>query len=271
MNGNAFCSAAKGDAREAADGTADTSVLWAKLTSGMALMACLIIRSRKCVAPADDPCCDTSVSFSCYFFSDPHVVVGCSFSLHPIDLHFCVSRVQYPFWPASSHFASSCLLLRVVLLSSVPAGIVMQAANPMTNAVSEFADSNPELASRGIGVTTNAERWNGRHAMFGMFFMTFTAYLKGHGLIPDADKVLDINQWGPLAYAGFGQVITNERAIILVAHIHVLFVSIICAFSPLAFQVPECPDPDSASPESMYSSVPQEQCIPALVRPPEQA
>ena len=113
----------------------------------------------------------------------------------------------------------------------------MQASNPMTNAVAEFADNNPELASRGIGVTTNAERWNGRHAMFGMFLMTFTAYLKGHGLIPDADKVLDVNQWGPLAYAGFGQVITNERAIILVAHIHVLFVSIICAFSPLAFQV----------------------------------
>jgi hypothetical protein len=112
----------------------------------------------------------------------------------------------------------------------------MQASNPMTNAVAEFADNNPELASRGIGVTTNAERWNGRHAMFGMFLMTFTAYLKGHGLIPDADKVLDVNQWGPLAYAGFGQVITNERAIILVAHIHVLFVSIICAFSPLAFQ-----------------------------------
>ena len=129
------------------------------------------------------------------------------------------------------HHVASCVCV------CVWPGIVMQASNPMTNAVAEFADKNPELASRGIGVTTNAERWNGRHAMFGMFLMTFTAYLKGHGLIPDADKVLDVNQWGPLAYAGFGQVITNERAIILVAHIHVLFVSIICAFSPLAFQV----------------------------------
>ena len=111
------------------------------------------------------------------------------------------------------------------------------AQNPMTNAVTEFAASNPELASRGLGVTTNAERWNGRHAMFGMFFMTFTAYLKGHGLFPDADKLLDPAQWGPLVYGGFGTQITNERAIILIAHIHVLFVSVICAFAPLGFQV----------------------------------
>merc|ERR1719504_543019 len=97
----------------------------------------------------------------------------------------------------------------------------MQQANPMSSAVAEFAEKAPELASRGLGVTTNAERWNGRHAMFGMFLMTFTAYLKGHGLIPDADKVLDVNQWGPLAYAGMGQV---------------LFVSIVCAFAPLSFQ-----------------------------------
>jgi len=115
-------------------------------------------------------------------------------------------------------------------------GIVM-AQNPMSNAVAEFAKGNPELASRGIGVTTNAERWNGRHAMFGMFFMTFCAYLKGHGLIPDADKLLDPAQWGPLVYGGFGTQITNERAIILIAHIHVLFVSVICAFAPLGFQV----------------------------------
>merc|ERR1711966_598389 len=75
-------------------------------------------------------------------------------------------------------------------------GIVMQQANPMSSAVAEFAEKAPELASRG----------------------------------------LDVNQWGPLAYAGMGQVITNERAIILVAHIHVLFVSIVCAFAPLSFQ-----------------------------------
>jgi hypothetical protein len=63
-------------------------------------------------------------------------------------------------------------------------------ANPMTKAVEQFAEANPELASRGLGVTTNAERWNGRHAMFGIFAIVMTAYFKGHGLIPDADKVI---------------------------------------------------------------------------------
>merc|ERR1719183_3004533 len=115
------------------------------------------------------------------------------------------------------------LKLRAQNVARAPrsAGLVMQASNPMTNAVAEFAAQNPELASRGLGVTTNAERWNGRHAMFGMFFMAFTAYLKGHGLIPDADKVLDPATWGPLAYGGFGTQITNERAIILIAHVQV--------------------------------------------------
>jgi len=112
----------------------------------------------------------------------------------------------------------------------------MQATNPMANAVKEYADDFPELAARGLGITTNAERWNGRHAMFGMFAIVFTAYMKGHGLIPDADKILDINQWGPLASAGMGQGITNERAIIMIAHVHVLVVSVIAAFAPFAFQ-----------------------------------
>ena len=151
-------------------------------------------------------------------------------------------------------FLPSALSIHVHSVVCLCAGIVMQQANPMSSAVAEFAEKAPELASRGLGVTTNAERWNGRHAMFGMFLMTFTAYLKGHGLIPDADKVLDVNQWGPLAYAGMGQVITNERAIILVAHIHVLFVSIVCAFAPLSFQVasqtfptpPPTPHPSTA-------------------------
>merc|ERR1719253_615315 len=106
----------------------------------------------------------------------------------------------------------------------------------MSTAVAEFAEKAPELASRGLGVTTNAERWNGRHAMFGMFAMVMTAYMKGHGLIPDADKVLDIAQWGPLASAGFGKGITNERAIILIAHVHVLVVSVIAAVAPFGFQ-----------------------------------
>eukprot|EP00961_Rhodomonas_salina_P226941 3068087-Rhodomonas_salina.1 len=96
------------------------------------------------------------------------------------------------------------------------------AQNPMSKAVADFAESSPEFGGRGLGVTVNAERWNGRHAMFGIFAMVMTSYMKGHGLIPDADKVLDIAQWGPLAavWDGAGNGISNERAIILIAHVH---------------------------------------------------
>ena len=100
----------------------------------------------------------------------------------------------------------------------------------------DFAKNSPQFASRGFGVTVNAERWNGRHAMFGMVAMVATAYLQGHGLIPDADKVLDIKQWGGLAQVGFGETITNERAIVMIAHVHVLMVSIFAAVAPFRFQ-----------------------------------
>ena len=110
------------------------------------------------------------------------------------------------------------------------------AQNPLSKTVTDFAIFSPDFASRGLGVTSNAERWNGRHAMFGIIAIVLTAYAKGHGLIPDADKVLDVNQWGPLASAGFGQGITNERAIILIAHVHVLVVSVLAAFAPFQVQ-----------------------------------
>jgi len=129
--------------------------------------------------------------------------------------------------------------LRANAVSMRPAArsaLTMQ-SNPMTNAVTEYAEGYPELAERGLGVTTNAERWNGRHAMFGMFAIFLTAYMKGHGLIPDAEKLLDLNQWGPLASTGgMGEGISNERAIIMIAHVHVLVVSVIAAFAPFGFQ-----------------------------------
>jgi hypothetical protein len=42
----------------------------------------------------------------------------------------------------------------------------------------------------GVGPTTKAERWNGRHAMFGWVALLATAYVKSHGLIPNADVPL---------------------------------------------------------------------------------
>jgi len=103
-----------------------------------------------------------------------------------------------------------------------------------------FQEQFPEFNSYGWGVSVKAERWNGRHAMFGWAFIIATGYCKAHGLIPDPDKMLTYKEWGSLAritgsQANF-QGITNERACILVANIHFLVVSLCAAFAPLPFQ-----------------------------------
>ncbi len=73
--------------------------------------------------------------------------------------------------------------------------------------------------------------------MFGLLAILLTGYCKGHGLIPNPDMTLDLSQWGTLAEMGDTVVtITNERAIILIAHIHVLLVSIAAAIAPFSFQ-----------------------------------
>jgi hypothetical protein len=103
-------------------------------------------------------------------------------------------------------------------------------------AASDAANSlTPQLTKYGFGSTPKAERWNGRHAMFGWFAIILTGYAKSHNLIPNGDEVLTLDQWGGLAQIGGGATITNERAIIMIAHIHVLFVSFIAAAAPFSF------------------------------------
>ena len=65
--------------------------------------------------------------------------------------------------------------------------------------------------------------------------INFYSYAKSHNLIPNPEMVLDMKDWGTLAYI-YGGSITNERAIILVGHLHLLFVSICAAVAPLSFQ-----------------------------------
>ncbi|KAG7346215.1 chlorophyll A-B binding protein [Nitzschia inconspicua] len=91
------------------------------------------------------------------------------------------------------------------------------------------------LAKYGWGPSVQAEKWNGRHAMFGWFFICATAYCKGHGLIPDADTLLDFSEWGTLATISGKTTITNERAIILMANAHFFGVSLMATISPLPF------------------------------------
>ena len=103
------------------------------------------------------------------------------------------------------------------------------------DAVKDWAATYPVAYSVGWGPTTKAERWNGRHAMFGWVALLATGYAKGHGLIPNADSLLDLKDWGTLALT-MGGSITNERAVILVGHLHCLFVSVCAAVAPLSFQ-----------------------------------
>ncbi|KAI0567009.1 early light-inducible protein HV60 [Gracilaria domingensis] len=103
-----------------------------------------------------------------------------------------------------------------------------------TNAMEDYKKEYPSFAARGWGASVKAERWNGRHAMFGFVMLVATAYCKGHGLLPEG--VLETSSWGVLGSLGDTAMITKERAVILVAHIHVLFVSVAAALAPFSFQ-----------------------------------
>merc|ERR1712050_606493 len=109
--------------------------------------------------------------------------------------------------------------------SSVKATVFDQGMN-------QFAADFPWLAKNGFGPSVKAERWNGRHAMFGWFMILLSGYMKSHGLFPSADTTLAYKDWGGLAQIGFGQYISNERAIIMIAHIHALAVSACAAWGP---------------------------------------
>merc|ERR1719231_1007556 len=56
--------------------------------------------------------------------------------------------------------------------------------------------------------------------------------MKSHGLFPAGDVPLKYDDWGALTQMGFGQFISNERACIMIAHIHALGVSAAAAWGP---------------------------------------
>lgn len=111
-------------------------------------------------------------------------------------------------------------------------------------AVADWEEQFPPLAKWGWGPTVQAEKWNGRHAMFGWFFICATAYCKGHGLIPDADTVLSLKEWGTLATISGKETISAERAIILMANVHFFGVSLMATICPTPFADPLLLDPN---------------------------
>ena len=108
----------------------------------------------------------------------------------------------------------------------------MVQATVFDDGMSQFKADYPWLAKYGFGPSVKAERWNGRHAMFGWMAIILTGYAKGHGFFPDPTVALKYDQWGALTQMGFGEYISNERASIMIAHIHALGVSMAAAFGP---------------------------------------
>jgi len=117
--------------------------------------------------------------------------------------------------------------------------------NPSTfnNAMADWEAEYPQFAKWGWGPSVQAEKWNGRHAMFGWVFICATAYAKGHGLIPDADVPLDLKEWGTLATISGKNTITHERAIILIANVHCFMVGLMATICPTGFSDPLLLDP----------------------------
>merc|ERR1719460_2320183 len=59
-----------------------------------------------------------------------------------------------------------------------------------------------------------------------------TAACKKYGVFPDPAVALSYKSWGALTQMGFNEYISNERAIIMIAHIHFLVISMAAAFGP---------------------------------------
>lgn len=110
----------------------------------------------------------------------------------------------------------------------------------MTN----FEADYPGFSKWGWGPSVHAEKWNGRHAMFGWLFIVCTAYAKGHGLFPSGDVALTYKMWGALSNIQGAQYITNERAIILFANVHFFMVGLTNTICPFPYGDPLLLDPN---------------------------
>mmetsp|Transcript_26090 Transcript_26090/g.71863 ORF Transcript_26090/g.71863 Transcript_26090/m.71863 type:complete len:221 (-) Transcript_26090:220-882(-) len=124
------------------------------------------------------------------------------------------------------------------------------------DAIADWEKQFPQFSKWGWGPSVQAEKWNGRHAMFGWFFICATAYCKGHGLIPDPEMALDLKTWGTLATISGKETITNERAIILIANAHFFALSLCATLCPLPFGDPLFYDPSEQKYSEGYGYLP---------------
>ena len=120
-------------------------------------------------------------------------------------------------------------------------------AEAYENAQKSWEEEFGPLAKYGWGPSGLAEKWNGRHAMFGWVMIVGAAYAKGHGLIPNADVALDMKQWGSLAGIMGKETITTERAVILAANMHAFGISLMATICPAPWSDPLLIDPNHPS------------------------
>lgn len=135
------------------------------------------------------------------------------------------------------------------------------------DAVKDWEAEYPQFAKYGWGPSVHAEIWNGRHAMAGFVVLCATAYAKGHGLIPNADQALDFKEWGVLATISGKTTITNERAIILIANVHLLFMSLCATLAPNGFSDPLMLDEATMAGEPGYERAVKRNAEPFGVMP----
>jgi len=131
---------------------------------------------------------------------------------------------------AASALAFQAPLVPMRTGGAARAGLVQ--ASVFETEMTQWKAENPWMANYGFGPSVKAERWNGRHAMFGWLAIIATGYAKGHGWFPDATVALQYKDWGALTQLGMGLQIPNERAIIMIAHVHALAVSACAAWGP---------------------------------------
>lgn len=123
--------------------------------------------------------------------------------------------------------------------------------------VEQFEEDFPIFASWGWGPSVQAEKWNGRHAMFGWVMLCLTSYAHGHNLIPNPTMPLEMKQWGSLAIIMGKDMISNERAVILFANAHFFIVSLFATISPFTFWDRLLLDPDEEKDAKPYGAFPE--------------
>lgn len=129
---------------------------------------------------------------------------------------------------------------RTMALKAAPANAALKGGGEkeaalMNAAMDKFKADYPGFAAKGWGPSVKAERWNGRHAMFGWAMIIGTAQAQALGYIPDPTATLDLSVWGGLAQVGGGATISAERAVIMAANMHAFAVGICATFAPLDY------------------------------------